>query len=110
MEETLGTEASVGNRTDDERGINSDAVMVFCGKKDETDSQNVTSIDTKYFHVGKIVVPISFLSLRIPNKDTFDRPRRQFIQVRREVLNKTHTTKNTRSHGKQTFVRTKTRK
>jgi len=74
-EEISGTGAGGDNRIDSGRGINSDVVNKLCEEKYETDSKNVT-----YAYIILLVVrtvtPISFLSSRIPNKNTFDRPRR----------------------------------
>ena len=79
-EETSWTTVGAGKQTHCEREIDSDAVNKLCEEKYETDSKNVT-----YAYIILLVVRtvtlISFLSSRIPNKDTFCRPRRQFIQA-----------------------------
>ena len=64
------------------------------GEQYGTDPRNVTSVDTKYFLVGRTVAPISFLSSRISNKDTFDGPRRlysnQETSPQQNTYNKKH--------------------
>jgi len=47
--ETSETRAGMDNKTDNGKGIGSDAVTGYCGEKYETDSRNVTFADTKYF-------------------------------------------------------------
>ena len=76
-EEALGAGAGADNGTDGGRRKDSNTVTGPYGKKYETDSKNMTSADTILL-VGRTVTPVSFLSSRMPNKDTFDRPRRMF--------------------------------
>ena len=68
--ETSRTETKASNRTDGRIGIGSDAVTRLCGEKYEIDSKNVIFADT-ILYVVRIIVPLPFLSSRIPNTDTF---------------------------------------
>ena len=52
----------------------------------------------------RMKTPITPLSSRIPDKDTFNKPRGQLVQIERQILNKGHTLKNSGNQTKQTGV------
>jgi len=75
-EESVETSAS--NGTDSKGGTVSDAVTGTCGEKYETLKEHDIGRQKILFGKG-IITLVSFLSSRIPKKNTFDRSRRQSI-------------------------------